>query len=86
MFCHFCTYFLFLEGFRSSLNDHTHVFKTFAATCGKVFWRDSFVAFLMLVCILLGLVLFVLGKDLEKDLSFKRASRSLAKTGSSGPP
>ena len=37
----------------------------------------------MLVCILLGLVLFVLGEDLEKDLSFKRASCPLAKTGSS---
>ena len=31
---------LFSEGFRTSLNDHTHVFKTFAATFGEVFWRD----------------------------------------------
>ena len=33
-------FWLFSEGFRTSLNDHTHVFKTFAATFGEVFWRD----------------------------------------------
>ena len=54
---------LFSGGFWTYLTDHTHVFKTFAATFGEVFWRDYFVAFLTLVCILLGVVLFVLGED-----------------------
>ena len=33
-------FWLVSKGFRTSLNDHTHVFKTFAATFGEVFWRD----------------------------------------------
>ena len=31
---------LFSGGFWTSLTDHTHVLKTFAATFGEVFWRD----------------------------------------------